>query len=111
MIDFGEDLTSKVLVRIKTDGEMSVHSIPVDWPEDAVDDMANELLNTEGAEKHDLGEDSVGVMRTVVYCYNQSYKLEHNKPLTDGLMEALNTLVMLNGDVVLALSPTFMEAL
>ena len=105
------EMGQKVLVKITTGGEMSIHTIPMDWTEAQVDAMADDLLATEGATKHDLGEDDTGVMRTVIYCYNQSYQhlLSHNKPLTDGLMEGLNTLVMLKGDAIVALSPAFME--
>lgn len=101
----------KVLVKIATTGEMSIHTIPMDWTESMVDQMADELLDTEGATKHDLGEDDTGVMRTVIYCYNQSYEhlLDHNPHLTDGLMEGINTLVMLKGDAVVSLSPSFLE--
>lgn len=111
MIDDLMDMTQKILVKITTGGVLTVHTIPMDWPEHMVDSMADELLDTEGAEKHDLGEDSTGVMRTVIYCYNQSYEhlLQHNKALTDGVMQSLNTLVMLKGDAVIALSPSFLE--
>ena len=103
------EMGQKVLVKITTGGEMSIHTIPMDWTEAQVDAMADDLLDTEGATKHDLGEDDTGVMRTVIYCYNQSYQhlLSHNKPLTDGLMEGLNTLVMLKGDALVALSPSW----
>lgn len=103
---------NKILVKIDTLGEMSIHMVPMDWADHMVDSMADDLLNTEGAEKHDLGDDETGVMRVVIYCYNQSYQhlLDHNPHLTDGLMEGLNTLVMLKGDAVVYLSPSFLEA-
>ena len=101
----------KVMVKITTEGEMSIHTVPFEWTEKMMDSMADELLDTEGAEKHDLGVDDTGIMRAVIYSYNQSYGhlLDFNQHLTDGLMEGLNTLVALKGDAVVALSPSWLE--
>ena len=108
---FKADPTKKMLVKIKTTGEMEVHAVPWEWTEEEMDAMANELLGTEGAEKHELGVDETGIMRTVIYSYNQSYGhlLDFNKHLKDGMLEGINTLVMLYGDAVVALSPSFLE--
>lgn len=101
----------KVMVKITTEGEMSIHTVPFEWTEEMMDSMADELLDTEGAEKHDLGLDESGVMRTVLYCYSQSYGhlLDLNEHLKDGMLEALNMLTMIYGDAVIALSPSFLE--
>ncbi len=101
----------KVMVKITTKGEMSIHTVPFEWTEEMMDSMADELLDTEGAEKHDLGVDDTGIMRAVIYSYNQSYGhlLDFNQHLTDGLMEGLNTLVALKGDAVVSLSPSWLE--
>lgn len=105
------DATKKVMVKIATDGEIEIHHMPWDWTEEMMDAMADDLLDTEGAEKHDLGLDESGVMRTVLYCYSQSYGhlLDLNEHLKDGMLEALNMLTMIYGDAVIALSPSFLE--
>lgn len=105
------DPTKKMLVKIKTTGEMEVHAVPWEWTEEEMDCMADELLDTEGAEKHELGVDETGIMRTVIYSYSQSYShlLDFNEPLKEGMLEGINTLVMLYGDAVVALSPSFLE--
>ena len=76
----------KVMVKITTEGEMSIHTVPFEWTEKMMDSMADELLDTEGAEKHDLGVDDTSIMRAVIYSYNQSYGhlLDFNQHLTDG---------------------------
>lgn len=105
------DATKKVMVKISTEGEYSIHHVPWDWTEAMMDAMADDLLDTEGAEKHDLGTDESGVMRTVIYCYSQSYGhlLDFNQHLKDGLLEAINTLTMIYGDAIVSLSPSFLE--
>jgi len=110
MID-GIDATKKIMLKVTTDGDTSLHHVPWDWTEEMMDAMADDLLDTEGAEKHDLGLDEGGVMRTVIYCYSQSYGhlLDFNQHLKDGLLEGLNTLTMIYGDAVVALSPSFLE--
>lgn len=97
----------KVLAFVPMSGYVQVHKLPLDFDEESTHALASDILNTESATFEEVGDD--GVMRVGVYHMEQDGTYEHNTVVTDGLMTGFDMLTYMEGDVVLILSPTFME--
>ena len=104
------DPTKKVLIYVPVEGSPEVHSVPMDFSRASVRSMAADMLGTEQALEHEIGVDDMGVMRCYVYTLNQDGELEHNTTVCDTLVMAMETLTYFEGNCVVALEPSYLEA-
>ena len=104
------DPTKKVLVHVTVDGMVEIHQYPGHMSDEDMWEIASDMLGTEKAYKHEFSTDYDHLVRARLYTMKQGDGLEHNKHLTDGVMEGLEVLTYIEGDAVLSLNPAFLEA-
>lgn len=95
------------LIYTPVDRMPEIHQVPLAMDEASLNAMASDMLGTENAIAHLLGDD--GVMRMRVHTHVQDGSREHNKVATDTLFNGYDTLAYFEGDVVIEMSASFLE--
>lgn len=97
----------KCLVFTPVEGENEVHLLPNNFDAESMHSMASDILGTESSEQHDLGTDSLGVMRVIIYTLIQDGSKPLNTQVIDGMVLGFDTLVAFEGDCVVGIVPNF----